>query len=181
MTSPERAVEDPPAAGLYPGIGGKFVLLLCAIVPFVMLAVSYEVGVRHFFGLVPLWVNETTGYLLLALTFLGGAVVMARDGHTKVDIVVEHTTPGVKRSLALVNAVLVLLIALALACASGFTVWDGYQRKLMVIGIIEVPRWLVLSPIFVGSVLLFFERLRFLRALRRGSTLTPSNPDGVRI
>jgi TRAP-type C4-dicarboxylate transport system permease small subunit len=173
-------VEDPSAAGLPAGIAGKFVLLLCAIVPFVMLCVSYEVVVRHFFGLVPLWVNETTGYLLLALTFLGGAFVMARDGHTQVDIVVEHTTPGVKRRLGLVNAVLVLFVALVLACASGYTVWDGYQRKLMVIGIIEVPRWLVLSPIFVGSVLLFFERLQRLRTLLRGAS-APSNSDGVRI
>lgn len=168
-------MEDPSAAGLPRGIAGKFVLLLCAVVPFVMLAVSYEVVVRHFFGLVPLWVNETTGYLLLALTFLGGAFVMARDGHTQVDIVVEHTTPGVKRRLVLVNTLLVALVALVLAGASGFTVWDGYQRKLMVIGIIEVPRWLVLSPIFVGSVLLFVERVRHLRVLLRGPAVAPSD------
>ena len=174
MTSPERALEDPSAAGLPPGIAGKFVLLLGAVVPFVMLSVSYEVGVRYFFGLVPLWVNETTGYQLLALTFLGGAFVMARDGHTQVDIVVEHTTPGVRRRLVLINTVLVLLIALALACASGFTVWDGYQRKLMVVGIIEVPRYVVLSPIFVGSVLLFVERLRRLRALLRPAVSPPN-------
>lgn len=174
MSSPERSVEDPSAAGLPRGIAGAFVLLLCAVVPFVMVSVSYEVAVRHFFGLVPLWVNDVTGYLLLALTFLGGAFVMARDGHTQVDIVVEHSSPGVKRRLVLINTALVMLVALVLACASGFTVWDGYQRKLTVVGIIEVPRWIVLSPIFVGATLLFAERVLRLGALLRGSTAAPS-------
>ena len=161
-------MEDPSSKGLPPGLHGAFVLLLCAIVPFVMLAVSYEVVARHFFGLVPLWVNDVTGYLLLALTFLGGAFVMRRNAHTQVDIVVEHTGERIKRRLTLLNTVLVLAVAAVLAVVAGYTVWDGYQRRLMVIGIVEVPRWIVLSPIFVGSVLLFVERLARLRELLRG-------------
>ena len=57
------------------GVAGALVLVLCAVVPFIMVAVSYEVAMRHFFGLVTLWLNDVTGYLLLALTFLGGAFV----------------------------------------------------------------------------------------------------------
>lgn len=167
-------MEDPSAGGLPPGVAGAFVLLLCAVLPFIMLSVSYEVVVRHFFGMVPLWINEVTGYLLLALTFLGGAFVMARDGHTQVDILVEHASAGVKRQLVLINAVLVLFIAVVLACASGFTVWDAYQRKLSMVGIIEVPRYVILTPIFVGCVLLCFERVRKIRELIRTRTTPPT-------
>jgi TRAP-type C4-dicarboxylate transport system permease small subunit len=158
---------DPSQAGLPRGIKGALVLLLCAVVPFVMLAVSYEVTMRYYFGLVTLWLNDVTGYLLLALTFLGGAFVMARDGHTKVDIVVEHTTPGIKRRLTAVNAVLTLAVALVLAAASGFTVVDSYRRGLTMVSVIEVPRWIVLAPIFIGSVLLVVERASHLRSLWR--------------
>ncbi|MFO1310649.1 MAG: TRAP transporter small permease [Burkholderiales bacterium] len=167
MTSPERAVEDASSARLPRGIAGAFVLLLCGIVPFIMLAVSYEVAARHFFGAVPLWINDVTGYLLLALTFLGGAFVMARDGHTQVDIVVEHTTPVVRRRLILLNCALILCVALVLSAVAGFTVVDSYRRHLMMMGIIDVPRWIVLSPIFVGAVLLVVERgLRLAQLLR---------------
>jgi TRAP-type C4-dicarboxylate transport system permease small subunit len=168
VTQPERAVDDPAGARLPRGLAGAFVLLLCAVVPFIMFAVSYEVAMRHFFGLVTLWLNDVTGYVLLALTFLGGAFVMARDGHTKVDIVVEHTTQGIRERLTVVNAVLVLLVALVLAMASGFTVVDSYRRNLAMVGIVEVPRWVVLTPIFAGSVLLAAERVLHLRALWRG-------------
>ncbi|MFO1302153.1 MAG: TRAP transporter small permease [Burkholderiales bacterium] len=173
MTSPERAVEDLSAARLPRGVAGAFVLMLCCIVPFIMLAVSYEVAAREFFNLVPLWINDVTGYLLLALTFLGGAFVMARDGHTQVDIVVEHTTPAVKRRLIVLNCVLILGVALVLSAVAGFTVVDSYRRNLMMMGIIDVPRWVVLSPIFFGSVLLVVERATRLARLLR----TPSGSD----
>ena len=169
MTSPERAVEDPSAARLPRGVAGAFVLLLSCIVPFIMLAVSYEVAARHFFGSVPLWINDVTGYLLLALTFLGGAFVMARNGHTQVDIVVEHTTPAIRRRLVLLNCVLVLCVGLVVSAIAGYTVVDSYRRNLMMMGIIDVPRWVVLSPIFVGGVLLVVERAVRLAQLLRNS------------
>lgn len=174
MTSPERAIENPAEARLPRGLVGVLVLALCAIVPFIMFAVSYEVTMRYFFGFVTLWLNDVTGYLMLALTFLGGAFVMARDGHTQVDIVVEHTSAGIKRRLTFVNTVLVLLVALVMAAASGFTVVDSYQRNLAMMGIVEVPRWIVLSPIFVGSVLLAIERARrLLKLLRERTAVAP--------
>ncbi len=169
MTSPERAVEDPSSARLPRGVAGALVLLLCGIVPFIMLAVSYEVAARHFFGVMPLWINDVTGYLLLALTFLGGAFVMARDGHTQVDIVVEHTTPAIRRRLIILNCVLVLCIGLVLSAVAGFTVIDSYRRNLTMMGIIDVPRWIVLSPIFLGAMLLAAERGMRLSQLLRNS------------
>jgi TRAP-type C4-dicarboxylate transport system permease small subunit len=173
MSSPDYSPRDPSSGDLPPGLAGGFILLLCAVVPFIMIAITYEVIARHFFNAVPLWVNDVTGYLQLAVTLLGGAYVMAREGHTRVDIVVEHSSVGIQRRLRWVNAVLVLLVCIVLACASGYTVWDAYQRKLGGVGIIEVPKYVILSPIFVGTVLLCIERVRYLRALIRGLRTVP--------
>jgi TRAP-type C4-dicarboxylate transport system permease small subunit len=148
-------------------------LLLCAVVPFVMLAITYEVVARHFFDAVPLWVIDVTGYLLMAVTFLGGAFVMAREGHTRVDILVVHASTGIQRTLMLVNAILVLVVALVLSVVSGYSVWDAFQRNLAVVGVVDVPRYVVLSPIFVGCVLLCVERLQRLRVLLRGGAIVP--------
>lgn len=175
MSVPEQRLQDPSEGGLPRGPAGAFVLLLCAVLPFLMLSITYEVVARHLFGEAPLWINDVTGYLMLALTFLGGAFVMAREGHTKVDILVDHSSARVQRWLALVNAVLILFVGIVLSCAAGFSVWDAYERKLAVTGIIDVPRYVVLSPIFVGSVLLCIERVQRIRALiRAGTTATQS-------
>ena len=178
MTSPvagEQRLQDPSEGGLPRGLAGAFALLLCSVVPFLMLSISYEVAARPRFGAVPLWINDVTGYLMVALTFLGGAFVMARDGHTRVDIVVASVSARAQHRLALMNAVLILAVAFVLACAAGFSVWDAYQRKLAMVGIIEVPRYVVVSPIFVGSVLLCIERVRRIRdLLRKGAPATPS-------
>ena len=178
VTSPvsgEQRLRDPSEGGLPRGPAGAFALLLCAVVPFLMLSISYEVVARRFLGAVPLWINDVTGYLMVALTFLGGAFVMARDGHTRVDLVVARSSALVQHRLALLNATLVLAVSFVLACTAGFSVWDAYQRNLAMVGIIEVPRYVVVSPIFVGSVLLCIERGRRIRALlRTGATAAPS-------
>ena len=70
MTDSERAVEDPAGARLPRGLAGAFVLLLCLVVPFIMFAVSYEVAMRHFFGLVTLWLNDVTPETVLPTVLL---------------------------------------------------------------------------------------------------------------
>lgn len=151
------------------GPSAAFVLLLCGVTPFLALAITYDVVVRYLFNKTLLWVDDVTGYLLAALTFLGGAYVMAQNGHTRVDILVTHAGPRTRRTLILVDALLVLVVCVVLAAASGYAVWDAYQRNVSVVGIIEVPRSVVLAPIFIGMVLLIIERIRFiLRFLRPG-------------
>jgi TRAP-type C4-dicarboxylate transport system permease small subunit len=167
-SSAEYSPYDPSASDLPRGPERWFVLLLCAVVPFVMLAITYEVVARHFFDAIPLWVNDVTGYLLMAVTFLGGAFVMSREGHTRVDILVVHAGAGVQRTLTVVNAILVLLVSIVLACVAGYAVWDSFERKLSVVAVVEIPRYVVLSPIFVGCVLLCVERMLRIRALTQG-------------
>lgn len=167
--SEEELAERIETARLPRGPYGAFILLLCLVTPFITFAITYDVVVRYVFNDTLLWLNDVTGYLLAALTFLGGAYVMSRDGHTRVDILVTHAPLVIRRPLPLVDAILVLCVCLVLAVASGYTVWDSYQRHVSVVGIVQVPRALVIAPIFVGTVLLCIERARFIRRLLRGS------------
>ena len=86
----EELAEKIESRRLPPGIHGAFILLLCLVTPFITFAITYDVIVRYVFNDTLLWLNDVTGYLLAALTFLGGAYVMSRDGHTRVDILVTH-------------------------------------------------------------------------------------------
>ena len=175
----EELAEKIESRRLPPGIHGAFILLLCLVTPFITFAITYDVIVRYVFNDTLLWLNDVTGYLLAALTFLGGAYVMSRDGHTRVDILVTHAPLSIRRPLTVVDALLVLGVCFVLAVASGYTVWDSYQRSVSVVGIVQVPRALVLAPIFVGSVLLCIERVRYLRRLLRAPAHALAVPASV--
>lgn len=163
--SHEVLAEKIESHRLPPGAAGAFVLLLCLVTPFLTFAITYDVVVRYLFNSTLIWLNDVTGYLLAALTFLGGAYVMARDGHTRVDILVTHARPNVRRWVTMIDAMLVFVVCLVLAVASGYSVWDSYQRNVSVVGIVQVPRYLVLLPIFIGTVLICIERVRTMRRL----------------
>ena len=112
-----------------------------------------------------IWLNDVTGYLLAALTFLGGAYVMSKEGHTRVDILVTHGGANVRRWVTLVDALLVLATCAVLVVASGYSVWDSHARNVSVVGNVQVPRWLVLAPILIGAALIVAERVRSVRTL----------------
>lgn len=163
--SQEDLAEKIESARLPRGPYGLFILLLCGVTPFLTFAISYDVVVRYLFNSTLIWVNDVTGYLLAALAFLGGAYVMSQDAHTRVDILVSHAGATIRRWLTLIDAILVLLVCAILAVASGYSVWDSYSRNISVVGIVQLPRWLVLAPIFVGTVLIAIERVRFVHLL----------------
>lgn len=167
--SEEELAEKIETARLPRGPYGLFILLLCLVTPFITFAITYDVVVRYVFNDTLIWLNDVTGYLLAALTFLGGAYVMSRDGHTRVDILVNHAPLAIRRPLPLIDAVLVFCVCAVLVAASGYTVWDSYQRNVSVVGVVQVPRALVLAPILVGTLLLCIERARFILRLLRGS------------
>jgi TRAP-type C4-dicarboxylate transport system permease small subunit len=169
----EELAERIETRRLPPGVHGAFIFLLCLVTPFITFAITYDVVVRYLFNDTLLWLNDVTGYLLAAVTFLGGAYLMSRDGHTRVDILVAHAPPRVRRPLVFLDAGLVLLVCVVLAAASGYTVWDSYRRDVSVTGIVQVPRALVIAPIFVGTLLLCIERIRFIARSLRGSAMEP--------
>jgi len=162
MSEPEQRMLDPSASAVPRGVLGMLILLLCAVLPFLMLAISYEVVARYLFSATTLWINDVTGYLMLALTFLGGAFVMARDGHTRVDILVVHAGTRLRAFVAVFNNLVIIAVSIVMAGASGYVVWDAWQRNVQTTGIVDVPRWVIISPIFIGFLLLCIERGRWL-------------------
>jgi ABC-type glycerol-3-phosphate transport system permease component len=149
---------------------------------------------KHFYNLLfqtsyPLWLWNTmfvaigatilsifasvlAAYAIVRLRFrgaawVGGAFVMSRGGHVRVDILVAHAGARSQRTLTLVDAVLVLIVSLFLSCVSAYAIWDAYQRQVAVVSVVEIPRYVMLAPVFLGAVLLSVERIRRIRELVR--------------
>ena len=72
------------------------VLVMCLAV-----FVFYEVVARYVVGRPTIWVNEVSGYLLVATTFLAGGWVLRQGGHVRMEMLEEMTGPRGRAALAL--------------------------------------------------------------------------------
>ena len=69
---------------------GFFAFLTGTILIFMMLSVSADVFMRYFLSKPIFWVVEVNEYAVIYATFLGAAWVLAKDGHIKVELVVDR-------------------------------------------------------------------------------------------
>ena len=63
--------------------------IVAFLIPAMMLITTYEVVMRYFFNAPTIWAMETTQYLFLATTALGGAYVLLHRGHVNVSIIYD--------------------------------------------------------------------------------------------
>ena len=114
--------------------------------------VFYQVFTRYALNDAAGWTEEIARYLLVAVTFLGGAMAVRRNTHIQVDFVYRFLPPAAGRIMAtFVDAVRVAFF--------GYAVWltwllldkIGSQRM----AIVELPIGLVFGAMLIGFVLMF--------------------------
>ena len=128
--------------------------------------VFYQVFTRYVLNDAAGWTEEIARYLLVAVTFLGGAMAVRRDTHIQVDFVYRFLPRAAGRVLATcVDAVRAAFL--------GYAVWltwllmdrIGSQRM----AIVELPVGLVFGAMLAGFALMFGRSLQMAwRNWRRG-------------
>jgi len=143
-------------------------LLAGILVIFLMLSVGLEVTLRYFFGSPTSWVVEVAGYILLYIPFLVAAWVLKREGHVRMDLVLNQLSPKTQSLVNAITSVIGAIICFVLT-------WFGVKATLYFIGyqtptILMVPKSIIIVIIPVGSLLLFIQFLRrtysYLRSWR---------------
>jgi len=121
------------------------------------LVVFYQVFTRYVLNDAAGWTEEIARYLLIAVTFLGGAMAVRRNTHIQVDFVYRFLPRAVGRVLSLlVDAVRVAFF--------GYAVWltwllidrIGAQRM----AVVELPIGLVFGAMLIGFALMFARALQ---------------------
>jgi C4-dicarboxylate transporter, DctQ subunit len=129
------------------------ILVLCAA------SICADVVMRYFFGRPIMGSTELTEYALVYITFLGAAWAVPRGAHIDIDAFVIHMPETVQKVCALIGNIVSLAVALALTVFGTWTTWTAYIRHLFKPTLLEVPTWIVLIVIPVGSLVL---ALRYL-------------------
>ncbi|MBI3030425.1 MAG: TRAP transporter small permease [Candidatus Rokubacteria bacterium] len=134
------------------------------------LLISAGVFSRRVLGSPLLAVDEVSGYLLLAIVFLGLAYTMKAGGHIRSDIVLAHVPAGVRGGLEVLATLLALLFALALLGGNWVLIAEYYGRGTLSFKYLQIPLWIPASLLVVGVILLLLQLVaRFLRQVARGS------------
>jgi TRAP-type C4-dicarboxylate transport system permease small subunit len=146
------------------GIGTLGLLLLI----FIVLIITYTIGARYMALPVPVWVVQFTEYALLWITFLGAAWLLRKDMHVKIDLLTGLLNPRGQRIMRIVHSAMGIIVSAVIAWYSSGLVWNFFQRGVIHIRAVDMPKFAVLLVIPLGFVLLLLEFVRqFINELRR--------------
>ena len=127
---------------------------------FIMLSVCMEVILRSFINRPQIWVTEVTECLLLYITFLGTAWLLREEGHVKVDLVLNRLKPQTTAFLGIISSIMGVLVSITLTIYGFNVTWDYFQRGIYTPTALEIPVYLILLIIPIGSLMLFIQFIR---------------------
>lgn len=142
---------------------GALFYLACILLAFSMLSVNVEIFYRFFVGKAQLWVVEVSEYILLIMTFLGAAWVLKKDGHVRMDVLVNRLEPRAQLTLNIITSAVGAIFCLVIVWYGTDVTWDNYQRGTTFYKAVGFPKAPIMAAIPIGSFLLFIQFLRRTR------------------
>jgi TRAP-type C4-dicarboxylate transport system permease small subunit len=130
----------------------------------VVLTVMVTAGVaaRRVFNAPFLFVEELSGYLVLAIVFLGLATTLKAGGHIRVDILLGRAT-GAARVALQVGCLLVALVWAGFVVAGTARLLTEYwTQHVRSFAYLQTPLWIPATVMVAGAVLLFLQILALL-------------------
>jgi TRAP-type C4-dicarboxylate transport system permease small subunit len=141
------------------------VLLALAFIFAVLLNFANVVG-RYLLGLSLLGADEVQIFIMVAMTFLGAAVVTRRNLHLRMDVLVRFLPAGARTALRIAEQVL-------LAALAGFVLTQSYfyARQMWRIGrtsdMAGIPMWIPHATVALGFGLILVVALWGLARMMR--------------
>jgi C4-dicarboxylate transporter DctQ subunit len=106
------------------------------------------------------WVKEVSEYILVFLGFLAAAWILKEDGHVKMDLVLSKVSPRAQTMMNLITSTISTIVVLIITWFSVRVISNFYMTKLVAPSVLEPPKWILLTPIFVGCSLLTIQFIR---------------------
>lgn len=137
-----------------------FALLAAALLIFILFSVSAGVVTRYFMGRPLQWVIELSEYSLLYITFLAATWLLRKEGHVKIDIILNRLKPRAEGLLNSITSIFAAVICLPLVWYGARLTWEYFQMGRFHDTPLQFPQAFVLGIIPLGSFLLFIQFLK---------------------
>ncbi len=162
MKSPPSPADEtggakPAPSGLDRWIGAvtwAAAALGAGVVLLMMSVVGYSVVNRYILGTPITWIDELSGYLVVALVMLGAAESLRRGDHISVDLITSRLGERGRRRAAIWGDITVLVVAVALLISGAETIEYSVNYGILSEGYLEVPMWIPQSFLILGAALL---------------------------
>ena len=151
-----RGLERLSDAGGY--VAGAVSVLLTALI-------AVSVISRRVFNAPLLITEEISGYMMVALVFLGLAYTMKTESHIRADILLSHVPRRARVMLETIVTLLALGFAGVLVAGTWRLVAEFYTQRTLSFRYLETPLWIPGSLLVIGTALLGLQLL--VRLLRR--------------
>lgn len=125
--------------------------------------ISIEVFIRKSFGLSTRVAHDVSGYLLVAVTFLGAAETLRRGRHLRVTILFDRLGPKLRFVLDIVNVTIAIAFVSLLLWTTGGMVMDSFVRGNLTDGVIQFPEYVPQALMPLGLAILLAQLFVILR------------------
>ena len=132
----------------------------CVMLAFAWLSVCFEVTMRYWFGRPQIWVVESVSYSLLFMTFLSTGWVLHKEGHVKMDWLLNRLSSRHQSLLNTITSIVAAVVWLAITWYTAQLTWVTHLSGAHVVSALNPPKAPILAIIPVGSFLLFIQLLR---------------------
>ncbi len=133
-----------------------------------MIIVNIEV-VSRYLGRPTIWVSEISSILILWIPFMVAAWILKRDGHVRMDLLIQHLSQESRAVLNFITSIIGVVVMLIISAVSLKTTiyWIGYKTPTPLM----LPRSPIIGIIFIGSLMFaiqfLIEALNILKGMRR--------------
>ncbi len=122
--------------------------------------VGADITLRYLFNRPLGWVKEVSEYTLVALGFLVAAWILKDEGHVRMDLLLGRVGPGVQAMMNIITSIIGTIVVLIISWFTLRVILEFYRTKLVAPTVLEPPKWVLLTPILVGSFLLAVQFIR---------------------
>jgi len=140
----------------------NFIMIIIAAILLVGMTflVGTDITLRYVFYRPLGWVKEVSEYILVFLGFLVAAWILKDDGHVKMDLVLNNVSPRVQTMMNIITSLISIIVVFILTWFSLRVIIQFYQTKLVTPSVLEPQKWILITPIFAGSLLLAVQFIR---------------------
>jgi TRAP-type C4-dicarboxylate transport system permease small subunit len=135
----------------------RWLLQLCAILIVIMtLLVGYSIVVRYFLNSPEPWIDELTGYFMVAAALLGSAETLRQGEHIHVDLLSGRLGRAGTSILEIFGLCAVVFLSLCMTISGIRMVIFTHDMELYSRGYMEVPIWIpqLIVPLSFGFLCL---------------------------
>ncbi|MBI4284986.1 MAG: TRAP transporter small permease [Chloroflexi bacterium] len=122
--------------------------------------IDLEVVLRYGLNRPTRWVVPVAEFALVYALFLSAAWVLAREGHVKVEIVVDFLPPNARRWVNTIGSAMGTISCAIFFAIAVLQTFEAIKLDQFIMRSINVPKWVLWIVISLGSLLLVIQFAR---------------------